>query len=107
MTNTGHVAAGAYLGYAIYEVRVAKGKYYMHQNEDSFYFQDNWRATRRLTLNLGLRWQFSPYPNDKYYIMSSFDPKDNAIVLGNTLDTLYKVAATTPAWINAAHRLRR
>jgi len=100
MANTGHVAASTYLGHANYEVRVAKGKYYIRQNEDSAYFQDNWRATKRLTLNLGFRWQFSPYPNDKYYIMSSFDPKDMTVVLGNTLDTFYKVAATTPAWIN-------
>src|SRR5438445_9898718 len=27
--NTGHVGAAPYLGYAIYEVRVAKGMYYM------------------------------------------------------------------------------
>ena len=79
---------------------VAKGKYYMQQNEDSFYLQDNWRATKRLTLNLGMRWQFSPYPHDKYYIMSSYSKKDNAIVLGNTLDNFYKVGATTPAFIN-------
>ncbi|MDP3000670.1 MAG: TonB-dependent receptor [Bryobacterales bacterium] len=101
MTNyTGHVAAAAYLGYSGYEVRVAKGKYYMRQKEDSFYIQDNWRATRRLTLNLGLRWQFSPYPNDKYYIMSSYSKKDNAIVLGNKLDTFYKIGAASPAFIN-------
>lgn len=101
MTNyTGHVAAASYLGYSGYEVRVAKGKYYMKQYEHSFYFQDNWRATRRLTLNLGIRWQFSPYPNDKYYIMSSYDRKNNAIVLGNDLDTFYKVRATTPSFIN-------
>ena len=97
---TGHVAAAAYLGYANYEVRLTKGKYYMRQKEDSFYVQDNWRATRRLTLNLGLRWQFSPYPNDKYYIMSSYSKKDNAIVLGNTLDTFYKVRATTQPFVS-------
>jgi hypothetical protein len=101
MTNfTGHVGAAAYLGYSGYEVRLAKGKYYMRQNEDSFYIQDNWRATRRLTLNLGLRWQFSPYPRDKYYIMSGYDKKNNAIVLGNTLDTFYAIRATTPEFVN-------
>jgi hypothetical protein len=101
MTNyTGHVAGAAYLGYANYEVRLAKGKYYMLQHEDSFYIQDNWRATRRLTLNLGFRWQFSPYPKDKYYIMSAYSKKDNAIVLGNTLDTFYKIRATTEPFIN-------
>jgi Carboxypeptidase regulatory-like domain len=99
-TNTGNVAAATYLGYAIYEVRAAKGKYYMRQNEDSAYFQDNWRVTQRLTLNLGLRWQFSPYPSDKYNIFSSFDPKNMAIVLGQPLDFFYKVGAANPALVN-------
>ena len=39
--NTGNVAAAAYLGYANYEVRVAKGRYYIRQNEDTAYIQDN------------------------------------------------------------------
>ena len=86
-------------GLADYEDRVAKGKYYMHQNEDSFYIQDNWRANNRLTLNLGLRWQFSPYPNDKYYIMSGFDLKNMSIVLGNTLENFYKIGAARPGLI--------
>jgi len=97
--NTGNVAAATFLGYAIYEVRAAKGKYYMRQNEDSMYFQDNWRATNRLTLNLGLRWQFSPYPSDKYNIFSSFDRKNMAIVLGQPLDFFYKVGAANPALV--------
>jgi hypothetical protein len=97
--NTGNVAASTYLGYAIYEVRAAKGKYYMRQNEDSMYFQDNWRATPRLTLNLGIRWQFSPYPSDKYNIFSSFDRKNMAIVLGQPLDFFYKVGAANPALV--------
>jgi hypothetical protein len=99
--NTGHVAAAAYLGYATYEVRVNKGMYYIRQNENAVYFQDNWRVNNRLTLNLGLRWQYTPYPSDKYNIFSSFDPKNMAIVLGQSLDTLYKVGATTPALIKA------
>lgn len=99
--NTGHVAAAAYLGFARYEVRVAKGMYYIRQNENAVYFQDNWRVNNRLTLNLGLRWQYTPYPSDKYNIFSSFDPKNMAIVLGQSLDTLYKVGATTPALIKA------
>jgi len=99
--NTGNVAAAAYLGYANYEVRVNKGRYYFRQSEDTGYIQDNYKVTNRLKLNLGLRWQFTPYPSDKYNIFSSFDPKNMAIVLGTDLNTLYRVGATTPALIGA------
>jgi hypothetical protein len=98
--NTGNVAAAAFLGYATYEVRVAKGFYYIRQNEDSAYVQDNIRLTNRLKLNLGLRWQFTPYPSDKYNILSAFDLNNMSIVLGQDLPTLYKVNATSPSLIN-------
>lgn len=32
----------------------------MYGNVYSAYFQDNWRVTSRLTVNLGLRWDFAP-----------------------------------------------
>ena len=99
--NTGNVAAAAYLGYANYEVRVNKGRYYFRQSENTAYIQDNYQITPRLKLNLGLRWQFTPYPSDKYNIFSSFDPKNMAIVMGQSFDTLYKVGATTPALVGA------
>lgn len=42
---------------------------------NAFYFQDDWKATPKLTFNLGLRWQYeSPY-NTKYGQQSQFDPQ--------------------------------
>ena len=46
-----------------------------------------------------VRWQFSPYPKDKYNIFSSFDPKTMSVVLGQDLETLYRVGATSPALV--------
>lgn len=34
------------------------------QNRWGAYFQDEWRATRRLTINMGLRWDFFQVPHD-------------------------------------------
>jgi hypothetical protein len=100
VNNTGHVGAAYFLGYANYEVRQSKGKYYMRQNEDAIYFQDNWKVSPRLTLKLGVRWQFTPYPSDKYNIFSSFDPKTMSIVLGQPLDFFYKIGAANEALVN-------
>ena len=35
-------------------------------NETSFFIQDNWRVTSRLTLNLGLRYEFSTPYEERY-----------------------------------------
>ncbi|HWR50929.1 MAG TPA: carboxypeptidase-like regulatory domain-containing protein [Bryobacteraceae bacterium] len=96
VANTGHIAASAFLGLANYDYRVVKQKYYIRAHEDALYFQDRFKATQRLTLTLGVRWQASPFPKDKYDIFSSFDKKSMSVVLGNSLDTFYKVGATTP-----------
>ncbi len=47
-----------------------------HWNNVSYaaYFQDNWRATNRLTLNLGLRWDGVPHTYEANSRMSNFYP---------------------------------
>lgn len=35
---------------------------YMHQNTEGVYFQDNFRATNKLTINAGLRWEYDQWP---------------------------------------------
>jgi hypothetical protein len=37
-------------------------RYYFH-NEGAAFFQDNWKLTRRLTLNLGMRWEYFGAPS--------------------------------------------
>jgi Carboxypeptidase regulatory-like domain/TonB dependent receptor len=38
------------------------------------FFQDDWRATKSLTLNLGLRYEFSSVLEDSHNLLGNFDP---------------------------------
>ncbi|HEV2381642.1 MAG TPA: TonB-dependent receptor [Terriglobia bacterium] len=70
---TGNAIADSLLGLPVSysELNTFREPYYnFHQTE--VYFQDDWKATRRLTLNLGLRWFFIPHVYGKD--LSTFSP---------------------------------
>lgn len=97
---TGHNLADTFIGVGNYSVNLAKGKFYTRQREYALYFQDNVRVTARLTLNLGLRWQVTPYPFEKYNLMTSFDRAKKAVALGQPLDVFYRTGATVPSLVS-------
>lgn len=45
----------------------------LSQKYFALYTQNDWRATRKLTINLGFRWDLQPGPTDRYNQMSSVD----------------------------------
>ena len=51
-----------------------KGTGYWNNISPAAYIQDNWRATRRLTLNLGLRWDGIPHTYEANNNMANFYP---------------------------------
>ena len=55
-------------------------------NEYGFYAQDDWRATRNLTLNLGVRWDYFSPLTDEHNSLSNFDALNPAVLAnGRTL----------------------
>ncbi len=55
-------------------------------NQEHFYFQDNYRATPNLTLNLGLRWEINPFFHGIRNQTTGFDSTTGKIVVPNQLD---------------------
>lgn len=60
-----------------------------HWNNNSYsaYIQDNWRATRKLTLNLGLRWDGLPHTYEANHRQSNFFPNLYNPAMAATFDT--------------------
>lgn len=97
---TGNETANAYLGIANYDDPLRKGWFKFRRPEYALYLQDNIKVTQRLTLNLGIRWQFSPALSEANNVqIPGFDLANHAIVLSRPLDELYARNITTPAII--------
>jgi hypothetical protein len=74
--------------------------FYARGYEAAAYLQDNLRVSPRLTLNLGMRWEFMPPFTEKNNMLVGFDREQRAIVLGRSIDDMIKLGATVPSVVN-------
>src|SRR6185295_13443897 len=67
----------------------------IHQNEFNFFFKDDWKMTNKLTLNLGLRWDYYGVPYEENGMTAGF--RDGGLELfgmtGRSFDTWFKPGA--------------
>ncbi len=59
----------------------------LHYVNSEAYIQDDWRITKRLILNLGLRWSRFPSPTDVKDTLANFDPELYSPQLAPVIET--------------------
>ena len=63
------------------KVSLPDGVPYLSYTEAGLFWQDQWRATQRLTVTLGVRWDLFTWPTERYNRQSNFMPGSGAIAL--------------------------
>jgi TonB-dependent receptor-like protein len=99
--QTGFGTANLYLGSMNYAATFRRPWSFLRRQEYAPYFQDNWKVTSRLSLNLGLRWEYRSPLHDKQGLLSSFSPEHRAYVVGSTLEEYVRLQATLPVMLSA------
>ncbi len=82
--RTGHSIADMQLGWLNNVTRqVGFNRNYWRQPAKGAFINDDWKATRRLTVNLGMRWEVNQAPFDKYDRMGSYDTSIRKLVVAS------------------------
>ncbi len=99
---TGHGLANMTLGVLNYTAAFRREWFHFRRWEYSPYFQDNWKITPRLTLNLGLRYEARSPIYDRDGTLFGFDFNKRAFVTGtDSVDELVQRKITLPSIISA------
>jgi len=70
-------------------VEVGNPTLHLHNWAYSGFFQDDWRATKNLTLNFGVRYEYSTVPQEANNLLGNFDPNVGLVQVGHGISSLY------------------
>jgi hypothetical protein len=65
----------------------------LHNWAYGLFVQDDWRATKNLTVNFGVRYEFSSVPQEAHNLLGNFDPNVGLVQVNtgaNRISSLYK-----------------
>jgi len=101
---TGFNLANLFLGVMNYNAQFMRHWWYFRRHEHALYFQDDWKVTPRLTLNLGVRYEYRTpiFLRDGSAVGFSFEHR--AYVLGTDLDRFIRMGGTLPSIVRAVER---
>ena len=87
--STGATPASVLLGYPLTGTLIIPAKLAITTGYNAFYLQDDWRATSKLTLNLGIRYEYEPgvhERNNRYAV--GFDRSASYTVAGSSVSAV-------------------
>ncbi|WP_433984507.1 TonB-dependent receptor [Tunturiibacter empetritectus] len=70
---TGYETSEILAGFSDYEIGAASTFFKTFNYETGYFVQDDWKATRRLTLNLGVRYDLYTYPYEQNNNQANYD----------------------------------
>jgi len=70
-------------------VEVGNPTLHLHNWAYSGFVQDDWRVTKRLTLNFGVRYENSSVPQEANNLLGNFDPNVGMVQVGHGISSLY------------------
>jgi hypothetical protein len=70
-------------------VEVGNPTLQLHNWAYAGFFQDDYRATKNLTLNFGLRYEYSTVPQEAHNLLGNFDPNVGLVQVGHQISSLY------------------
>jgi hypothetical protein len=102
MGTGGDPVASALLGYPSSAIRDFGPPWGERLKEYGLYFQDDWKATRRLTLNLGIRWDLYPAATESHDRVANYDLQRGVMIIAGQNGASSSTVATN--WRNFSPR---
>ena len=70
-------------------VEVGNPTLHLHNWAYAAFLQDDWRVTRNLTVNFGLRYEYSTVVQEDHNLLGNFDPNAGMVQVGKQISNLY------------------